>query len=1680
MSTKTKKKSKLRYVRRFLRVLAGVLIFFIALVLFIKSPWGQNIIIDKLTNYVSNKTNTTVNIDKAYLTFGGNLKVEGLFLDDKKGDTLIYSKSLEANLPIWGIINGNKIGVDALEWKGLRATISRKDTIESFNFQFLVDAFATQNPNPQPIDTTTTSPEIYFRDLDLEDIDFVFNDDVLGINSRYKIEKLEGSFNKTDIENIIFDAGNLYVDGAKITYVQKPSQIVSEEPAPLPKLMAGDLELKNTQFYYEDTQNKIITDFKLKDFKTNDAKVNLKDSIFSFDEIALKNSTGLVKTSSTQSNATSTYTAEFSWPNFKISANTIDFENNSFEYIVNNKSVRQNVFDPEAIAVNELFLKASNISYENKKANIQLEDLRFKESSGLQSRQLAFKAEFTDNNLVVNDFIIRTKQNTIAGNLSTRYNGVSQFINSPENVNVSASLNTINVQLAELFQFQPNLKQNPSLLALSKKPITGKLYANGNLADISIYQSTVNWGKQTQINLDGSVQNATNVDLLAVNFTDLKAKTVRSDINKFINTDSLSVNLPEEIILTGDVKGKINDINADLLLNSSQGTIAVKGNFKNDTILDFDTEISINNYKLDELLGNNQYGEVSLDIKTKGKGKTLNDLDATLNATINKFSLNDYAIKDLKLQGDIKNGVGKVTSNYKDENLNIELDGNIDLDTVNTILTANIDVVGADLGGLGIMQRNIKTGMDISLGFKGNAKKYNVNADIKNGVVVYDNRTYLLGGITADAFVDTDTTSFSLNNKMAALNLESNTDPNTFSKTIRKHVLSYFYKDEQIDTAQKPINLKFRGKLMQTPLLKKVFLVNLEDIDTVDIAVNFNQKEKKLDARITAPHIMYYGNEIDSLLFDMQTTKDDFNFKLAFKDIKANPLQIPRTIISGQQKDNELSLNFKAIHNEELMMNVNTKVIGDRELLQLSVNPDSLILNKHIWKIPKNNKIELVDNKRLQFTDFRITKGNQSIEITDNITGVEKEHVAISYDNFQIQEFFNFLNPEQRLATGILGGNFILEDPFVDTGIISNLTVSNLKVLKTDFGKLTLKGESLGNGKYDFNVNLKEGDVDLDLIGDYIVQNTDASLDLDLDINRVDMKVFNTLSLGEIKNSTGSFSGKFKVQGSPASPEYDGSLKFSDASFNISKLNTQFTLKNESLRVNNEGLFMDNFTILDAKQNTLVLSGNIGTESFLNPTFNVQLKAKNFRLLNATQEDNPNLFGTAIFSADAKLTGDLQIPKLSSSVTVSPETNVTYVLPPTYATIESRDDVVQFVNRENPDAILTQTEEKTAIIKGFDIGAKIKVNRKAVVNLILNENTGDNFRVSGEGDFIFNMRPNGNVSLTGTYEIAGGHYELNLYDLVQRKFLLNPGGRIQWSGDLFNAKLDLSAIYNISTSASSLMASQVSNEDPSVRNRFKQVLPFNVYLNIDGELTEPKISFNLDMPEDAQGAIGGQVYGRVQQLNQQEEELNKQVFSLLVLNRFYPSGSDGSRGGVANIARENFNTAVSSQLNAFSDRILGNSGFDLNFDLNSYTDFQGTTATDRTQLGVTAEQRLFSDRLTVKVGSDIDIQGSNPTGQQTPLIGNVSLEYKLSEDGRYILRGFRRNEFENVVDGQTIVSGIALIFTLEFNEFSEMWDALFKKQQEENDEEDENQDKKEASKNKNATIEETKKQENKN
>ena len=215
--------------------------------------------------------------------------------------------------------------------------------------------------------------------------------------------------------------------------------------------------------------------------------------------------------------------------------------------------------------------------------------------------------------------------------------------------------------------------------------------------------------------------------------------------------------------------------------------------------------------------------------------------------------------------------------------------------------------------------------------------------------------------------------------------------------------------------------------------------------------------------------------------------------------------------------------------------------------------------------------------------------------------------------------------------------------------------------------------------------------------------------------------------------------------------------------------------------------------------------------------------------------------------------------------------------------------------------------------------------------------------------------------MSGRYEMSGGHYEMNLYGLVNRRFEIVEGSYISWAGDPFDAYLDLRASYAVETAATDLMAAQIAGADMGERDRFRRELPFIVYMDVGGQLMSPVLNFGLDMPEEEQGAAGGQVYGRVQQINEQEQELNQQVFSLLVLNRFYPStGSDGTGGGTMNIARDNINDALTDQLNVLSSSIIGeDSDLKLNFGLDTFTDYQGENPRERTQLDINAERSFM-------------------------------------------------------------------------------------------------------------------------
>jgi hypothetical protein len=296
------------------------------------------------------------------------------------------------------------------------------------------------------------------------------------------------------------------------------------------------------------------------------------------------------------------------------------------------------------------------------------------------------------------------------------------------------------------------------------------------------------------------------------------------------------------------------------------------------------------------------------------------------------------------------------------------------------------------------------------------------------------------------------------------------------------------------------------------------------------------------------------------------------------------------------------------------------------------------------------------------------------------------------------------------------------------------------------------------------------------------------------------------------------------------------------------------------------------------------------------------------------------------------------------------------------------------------------------------------------------------------------------MSLTGRYEIQEGKYEMSLNQLIKRSFTIEKGSSITFSGEATDADLDITAKYTVNAAAADLVQDQLTNLSESDRNKYKQKLPIYVYLKIKGQLLKPEISFELDMPEADQNAFNGSVYNRLKQINQIPSELNKQVMGLLVLNSFIPEDPLAGEGtgdfGVSNMARQSVSKILSQQLNNLAGNLI--KGVDLNFDVESKEDYSTGAAQETTNLKVGASKRLFNDRLSVSVGSNVMLQGENQANPSS-LVGDISVEYKLTRDGRYRVRVYQRNDNSTVIEGQIVETGVAFALIMDYDEFREIF-----------------------------------------
>lgn len=1646
---KKKKQKKYRFLKIVARIAAVLLLLFFILVLVVRSPWGQGIIVSKVLDYVAQKTETKVMIDRLFLTFSGAISIEGLYLEDKKGDTLLYSKNLEASIGLIPLIRGKEFDLRSLDWSGVRANIERKESTGKFNFDFLIDAF-TSADTTQTADTTAQSMPIKVGNINLKDFKLVFDDEVLGIQSKAVLGQLRLNIDELDLDKMRFRVNKFILSKSDLAYTQtKPFKTNADttSTSPLPYLQIDDFHFTDVALRYESLPDQQMALLKLADFKFELPEADLENRTIEMGKLALHNSeiryTTDVMPKEVALDSSKSKPFVFKWPDWKVKVDEIDLLTNQIEFKQGKMKDSVGVFNPNHVFFHDLTINSQDLILEGEEANLRLNTFSFTERSGLQLQDLTLDLMVKQKELSLSKFVLKTKNSGVQGNVRMDYPSLDQLLNVPEKATVAINIPKFHLSAKDAFIFQSALEENPYIKALSDKIINGKLNVAGTLAELTIKNSAVNWGESTFLKVNGSVKNITQTGQLEYNLDEIQFKTDSTDVSKFISEKELGISIPDTLLLNGNLTGNLYDLSTKAHLITSDGTINLEGSLFTKDTLTFDAQLKVEKLELGQIIQNNKIGPLTFTAHASGKGLSVNSLDAHLTSDFSSLSYDSYDFSNLKLDGEMKEGKGEADLVYRDHNFDMESHLIFDLDSVSSRIGLILDLKGADLNALGFTQKEIRTKFKLNVDFSGNKDNFDIKAYMDDGVAVYDGNSFLFGGLNILASVQKNATRINLKSKIVDLDLNSNVPPSILAQALKEHFNNYLSDTIYRDTLRPPIAMNLDIALHNPPILKEVFLDGLDQMDSVHLKVDFDQASHQITANLKALHVQYNENKLDSLHLDLKGNNKNLSFDVGWEQLKTGPLSIPKVSLSGSLKDQKLTMDFDTFLEGEKLAHVRSEVEIKGDTIVYRVSPEGLVLNKKPWAIPSSNQI-IWFKKHVAVTDFDLNRGQQKFTLSTSIPDVAPDHLAILFENFNVATFTRFLNTEKILANGAINGKLVVENPFNELGVLADLTINNLNVLEIPLGELTLRADTQTGKKYNIDLSLKGNTVDLGLQGSYVAAQKESAMDLDFSLDHLDIKALESLLKNTISESEGSISGKAKITGTTSNPKYSGNFNFNGASMVVKAVNSRFTLPNEGIKLDNKGLYFNNFTIIDGDNDKFLLDGLVSTESYTNPSFDLTLTAKHFQVVNSTKEDNDLFYGKINLDADLTISGDLSIPKIQGKFKVNEGSDFTFVVPEDQVALTEKEGVVIFVNKENPDDILTRTKESetsTSVLKGYDIDVELSVDGSSVFKVVIDERAGDNFEISGNGNFLLGVEPNGRTTLTGKYEVNDGYYEAGLYNLVKKKFNIAKGSTIIWNGNPMDATLDIRAIYKVETSPAPLMAVKTSGESAQTSEKFRQKLPFLVYLDVDGVLLKPEISFQLDMPEDKQGEMGGEVYGRVEQLNEQKDELNKQVFSLLALNQFFPAtGSDGSSGGAASIARDNVNDVLSGQLNNISNKLLGNTGLEVDFGLNSFTDYQGSSSENRTQLDINARKRLFNDRLIVQVGSEVDIEGSNPnTDESTPMIGNVSLEYLLTENGKFRLKGYRENEYESVVDGQLVVTGIALIFSKEFNKFKELW-----------------------------------------
>ena len=1331
---------------------------------------------------------------------------------------------------------------------------------------------------------------------------------------------------------------------------------------------------------------------------------------------------------------------------FKLGYGNLNLSNVRFVYKdLDYTDIPKYGMDVEDIEVNNIFAKFSNIRVAGDSIKVQITDLSAVERSGIRIKKLNAEATFSSKGIKADKLLLITNNSYVHGSYYMLTDSFSDYNNYLTAVDMHANfLDSSYVDFADIAYFAEDLEGLHQRINING-------YVKGTVDNLSSDNLSISTLKHTSFKGHVIMKGLPNLDttfmqIEAENFTTNYVDLKQIPMYPFTKKETIS-SIPENIAKLGtiDFKGKGEGFATDLFVEGKLTTAlgnatmhATMGQNKEKEIA-YGGTFKTDKFNIGKFIGAKYIGEIAIDAKVTGSGTELNNLQEEIDGTMPFVEFNGYKYHNLTINGDLKKKQFNGNFIAKDTNATFNFIGNFDLTQKIPQAKFTADVKRLDLYKCNLYKldtTNVVSGK-VTLSINGNTID-DVNGTLQaqkvqfiksDGIITLENTDVVLTQNTSE-------NSLQMISSIADASVSGKFKLTTLQKSAGDF-LHYYYPmffDGTVKNKKTKLNtdnliLKIRVKDFKP--VATFFKVPLEISNGTLLQGTFDAQSNLLKVSGLSDQITYNKTPVKDWFLTISTNNNQVYFNTGFKQIDlTDSIYVGNfnfeTHSANNKSDFLLTWNNNSLHKNS--GEIDGKVLFTKNSLDVDLGKFLIYAEDSLWQMTGSDQISMDSSSTLNFHDLVFTNNNQQVKIEGKISNNPKEQLLLNFQNFKLNQLNPLLVHSDANLQGTLTGTANFADVYHQLVFTTALEFKKLQINNTEIGAGELnsffdknRNQVSLNGffKRDFGKISEENYNNIRFDGYYYPTIKDTSINIDVHLYQFAINTLQPILKGIFTLDKGTATGNINLKGNLTKPAISGVVELEDVhNFKIDYLNTSYDVSGK-IQLYPGQIEFQNMVLTDIYKNKATLTGNIFHDNFTNMKLDFDVNAKKFMALNTNALQNSLFYGKAFCTGNVGLYGSVN--DLTFDINAKTEKGTQFIIPLASPSEVSDNGYIRFVK---PDSTGKNDSIKNTLA-GIKLNFNLEATPDAEVQIILDAKGGDGIKARGKGNINMNINTNGDFEMYGLYTITEGSYLFTLQNIINKKFDIDDGSSIRWSGNPYDADINVTATYKQRTSLAPFFP-ESSTENTSAGGDNNKRYPVNCKLYLKDKLTAPGISFGIELPTVSE-VIRSQVMGYINN----EQELNRQIFSLLLLRTFVTPLALGAGGvNAGNAAGSNATEMLSNQLSGMLSKFT--KAFNLGFN------YRPSSAVSNQEIDVALSTQLFNDKLSVD--GNVGVNNSAATKSST-LIGDLNVDYKLTKDSKVHVKAFNRSNdnFQIATLGGQFTQGAGIFYREEFNTLAELY-----------------------------------------